>query len=295
MASLHSKVALVSGVSSGIGQSIARALVRSGFRVFGTSRNAGGIEGVSGVDLLPLDVGADESVRSCVQTVLARAGRIDCLVNNAGYVLGGAAEEVSIEEAKRQFETNFFGVMRMVKAVLPAMRLQQRGRIINISSLAGLVAAPPFWGVYAASKWALEAYSEHLRREVKPFGIGVSVVEPGSIKTNLTRNQSVAAAPIRDYDPWRERAFAAARRFEGNAPDPSVVADCVLRIVEARAPRLRYRVGAEATWVPRLHRIVPAAVFEKLIKRLFDIDIATTSSRRGASDRGDRPQETGRA
>jgi NAD(P)-dependent dehydrogenase (short-subunit alcohol dehydrogenase family) len=226
-----------------------------------------------GVEILPLDVCLDTSVKACVDAVFAQAERLDILINNSGYVLGGAIEEVSIEEAKAQLETNFFGVMRMVKAVLPVMRQQQRGLIINISSLAGLLSAPPFWGIYSASKYALEAYTEHLWREAKPFKVRVSLVEPGSIKTNLTRNQQNAAEPISDYDVWRERAFKACRQYEEKAPDPTLVASCVVRIIESKSPKLRNRVGKQATWVPRLRLILSEARFEKVIRNVFHLDV----------------------
>lgn len=267
------KVALITGVSSGIGQSIARQLAQKGFAVFGTSRNPQGVEPMPGVEVLPLDVCLDTSVKACVDAVFAQAERLDILINNSGYVLGGAIEEASIEEAKAQFETNFFGVMRMVKAVLPVMRQQRSGQIINISSLAGLISAPPFWGIYSASKYALEAYTEHLWREVKPFNVRVSLVEPGAIKTYLTRNQQNAAEPISDYEPWRERAFEASRQYEEKAPDPALVADCVVRIIESKLPKLRNRVGKQATWVPRFRKISSEARFEKVIRNVFHLDV----------------------
>jgi NAD(P)-dependent dehydrogenase (short-subunit alcohol dehydrogenase family) len=267
------KVALITGVSSGIGQGVARQLGQKGFAVFGTSRNPRGVEPMPGVEVLPLDVCLDTSVKACVDAVFAQAERLDILINNSGYVLGGAIEEVSIEEAKAQFETNFFGAMRMVKAVLPMMRQQRSGQIINISSLAGLISAPPFWGIYSASKYALEAYTEHLWREVKPFNVRVSLVEPGSIKTHLTRNQQNAAEPISDYEPWRERAFEASRQYEEKAPDPALVADCVVRIIESKSPKLRNRVGKQATWVPRLRKISSEARFEKVIRNVFHLDV----------------------
>ena len=161
------KVVLITGASSGIGQSIARLLAQKGFTVFGASRNPDAVEHVPAVEVLPLDVRSDESVKACVDAVLARAGRLDILVNNAGYMLAGAVEEVTIEEARAQFETNFFGAMRTVKAALPIMRQRRSGTIINISSLAGPVPGPPFCGMYSASKFALEAYTEHQWCEVR--------------------------------------------------------------------------------------------------------------------------------
>jgi short-subunit dehydrogenase len=152
------KVALVTGASSGIGAAVGQLLHQKGFLVFGTSRNAKPVS-PNEFPMLRLDVNSDDSVRECVTEIQARAGRVDVLVNNAGYALSGAAEETSVEEAKEQFETNFFGVVRMVKAVLPAMRAAQAGRIINIGSLAGLMAIP-YNSFYCGTKFALEAYSE---------------------------------------------------------------------------------------------------------------------------------------
>src|SRR5262245_58411020 len=164
------KVVLITGASSGVGHTTARLLSQSGYRVFGTSRNPGGAEATPGVATLALDVCSDDSVAACVKAVVADAGRIDVLVNNAAYELAGAAEETTIDEAKAQFETNFFGVVRMVKAVLPSMRRQKHGRIVNVSSLSG-VSSIPFMGMYSASKFALEGFSEALQLEVSPFNI----------------------------------------------------------------------------------------------------------------------------
>ena len=269
---MSESVALITGVSSGIGQSVARQLAQKGFAVFGTSRKPQDIKPMPGVDVLTLDVDVDASVKACVEAVVAQKKRLDILVNNAGYVLGGAVEEVSIEEAKAQFETNFFGVMRMVKAVLPLMRQQRSGHIINISSLAGLVAAPPFWGLYSASKYALEAYTEHLRREVKPFNVRVSLVEPGPIKTRLTRNQQNAAESMGDYEARRARVFELSRQAEAKAPEPALVATCVVKLIESKAPKLRNRVGREAVWIPRLHKLLPEARFEQVISNIFHLD-----------------------
>src|SRR3989475_13223457 len=171
------KVALVTGVSSGIGRATATLLSGRGFRVFGTMRKPSEINGpLEGVELVRLDVRDEESVRSCVQAVLEQAGRIDALVNNAGYTLIGSLEETSIEEAKQLFETNFFGVLRMSQAVLPIMRGQRYGRIANVSLVVGFLPAK-YQGIYGESKHALENYSESLDQEVRQFGIRVLVIE----------------------------------------------------------------------------------------------------------------------
>ena len=157
------RVVLITGASSGVGRATARLLAERGFTVFGTSRNPSSADGIPGVEMLPLDVHGDDSVRACVEAVVNRSGRLDVVINNAGYELAGALEELSSEEARAQFETNFSGVVRMVTAVLPQMRQQRRGHIINVGSLTGLTAIP-FLGIYSASKFALEGYTARLRR-----------------------------------------------------------------------------------------------------------------------------------
>jgi len=178
------KVVLITGASSGNGQATAQLLAERGHRVFGTSRNPVSAKRPSDYKLLTLDVCSEDSVKACVESVLKQADGIDVLVNNAGYELGGALEEISLDEAQAQFETNFFGVVRMVRAILPTMRQQKHGQIINISSLAGIVAVP-FLGMYSASKFALEGYAEALRHEAKPFNIQVSLIEAGFLNTPL--------------------------------------------------------------------------------------------------------------
>jgi NAD(P)-dependent dehydrogenase (short-subunit alcohol dehydrogenase family) len=266
------KVVLITGASSGIGQATARLLAQRGFTVFGTSRNPSGVEAMPGVEMLSLDVRLDESVNACVDAVLKRAGRLDTLVNSAGYALAGAIEEAMLEEAKAQFETNFFGVARMVKTVLPIMRRQGSGQIINISSVTGL-AALPFGGFYSASKFALEGYTEALRHEVKPFHIRVSLVEPGYIKTRLRRNQQFATDRITDYDPWRKGSSGAGRQWEEKLPEPTLVAECVLRIIESKSPKLHHRVGKESAQAFWLRRFLPESLFEQGTRRLLHLDV----------------------
>jgi NAD(P)-dependent dehydrogenase (short-subunit alcohol dehydrogenase family) len=262
---------LITGASSGIGQATAQLLARRGYTVFGASRNSARLEQNSNLTMLPLDVRSDESIRKCVNHIIEQTGRLDVLINNAGYELAGAIEETSIEEAESQFETNLFGVMRMVKTLLPLMRQQRSGQIINIGSVAGLVPVP-FLGAYSASKFALEGYTEILRHEVKPLNIRVSLVEPGFIKTNLARNRQYAAHRIRDYDPWRQRTYDAIRQYEEKSPEPTLVAECVLRIIESKSPKLRYRVGRDAITNTRLRRFLPEVLFERGVRDYFQLD-----------------------
>jgi NAD(P)-dependent dehydrogenase (short-subunit alcohol dehydrogenase family) len=264
------RVALITGASSGVGQSAARLLSQRGYRVFGTSRNPPAVNPMPEVEMLSLDVRADDSARACVDAVLTRSGHIEVLINNAGYELAGALEELSPEEARAQFETNFFGVVRMVGAVLPLMRRQKQGRIINVSSLSG-VSAIPFLGVYSASKFALEGYTEALRHEVKPFNIHVSLVEPGFLKTPMMNHREQAANRVAEYDPWRQRALDAIRGHEEKGPGPEAVAETLLQIVSSEAPRLRYLVGGQAKTVARLRRFLPAGMYESGVRRTFSI------------------------
>jgi short-subunit dehydrogenase len=258
-----SQTVLVTGASSGIGQATARLLAERGFNVFGTARKPE-------PPLVALDVRSDDSVRNCVQHVLSQTGRIDVLVNNAGYSLMGAAEETSIDEAKAQLETNFFGVVRMVNAVLPAMRKAGAGKIINIGSLAGITAIP-FGAFYTASKFALEGYTEALWHELRPLGINVTLIEPGFVHTPIGGSTQIAAAPLAPYDGVRQRATAALGRHVEHGIAPDAVAKTVLRVVQSRSPSLRYRVGTDAAWFPRLKSVLPWALFAVGVRRTFAV------------------------
>jgi NAD(P)-dependent dehydrogenase (short-subunit alcohol dehydrogenase family) len=264
----HSKVILVTGASSGIGAAIAKRLVEDGHTVYGTGRKASGTRR-NGVEMLSLDVCSDSSVTDCVDHVIELRGRIDVLVNNAGFLLAGAIEEATLEQAKAQFETNFFGMARMVKAVLPHMRGNGGGKIITISSLAGIVPVP-FWGYYNASKFAVEGFTETLRHELKPFGIKVSMVEPGAIKTPLY-GQPVAS-PMAEYSPWRDRALKTMKGFEDKAPGPEVVGAVVSKLVRSKNPPLRKRITREATVFPLLRWMLPAGAFEAGLRSGFNLD-----------------------
>jgi NAD(P)-dependent dehydrogenase (short-subunit alcohol dehydrogenase family) len=264
------RVVLITGASSGVGQSTARLLSQRGYTVFGTSRHSTLTESAPAVEMVPLDVRSDESVRACVEAVVNRSGRLDVLINNAGYELAGALEELSSEEARAQFETNFFGVVRMVDAVLPLMRRQKSGHIINVSSLSGL-SAIPFLGIYSASKFALEGYTEALRHEVKPFTVHVSLTEAGFLKTPMMNHRQLGANRIAEYEPWRQRALNAIRAHEEKGPGPEVVAETLLEIVSSRNPRLRYLIGSQAKTVARVRRFLPAGMYEDGVRRTFAI------------------------
>ncbi|MDX1663453.1 MAG: SDR family NAD(P)-dependent oxidoreductase [Candidatus Promineifilaceae bacterium] len=246
-------IALVTGASSGLGQETALALARAGYQVFGTSRQPHPHPSEA-VEMVALDVRDDRSVAACIETVLAGARRIDLLVNNAGILIVAPAEETSDEAARNLFETNFWGVVRITNAVLPSMRAQRSGRIVNISSLAGLMAGPGE-AFYCASKYALEAYTEALFYELAPFGIHVSLVEPGFFRSALFPEATEGTIP--DYDALRRQSQRFMRRSIEAGSDPAVVGRQIARIAQQRAPRLRYPVGLDAILFPRVAALLP--------------------------------------
>jgi short-subunit dehydrogenase len=266
----ENRVVLITGTSSGFGRETARLLLGRGFKVYGTSRNPSAKPQEPGVGMLALDVDSDDSVESGVKDLLDETGRLDVLVNNAGYVLTGGAEETSIVEAKAQFETDFFGPVRLTKAVLPTMRKQVSGQIINISSLAAVLPVP-FEGYYAAAKAALLAWSEALRHEVKSFRIKVSVIEPGFFKTNLGNTRKITKYTIRDYDELRQRATATLDDDFENGADPRIVGETVLRIIRSKNPKLEYAVGREKRYKTLKH-IMPQSIMENGVRRHWKLD-----------------------
>ena len=261
---------LIIGASSGIGRATASLLKREGFNVFGTARRPDAV-GPQEFPMLPLEVRSDDSVKTCFDSLFSKVDRLDVLVANAGYALTGAAEETTLAEAKAQFETNFFGTVRVVNAALPAMRTARAGKIILIGSLAGLVATP-FSAFYSATKYALEGYAEALWHELRPFGIKVTLVEPGFVRTPLGEASQVAASPLPVYADFAKRAVRAFDGAVSRGIAPERVAERVLGIVQSPKPRLRYRVGADATWLPRLKNVAPWRVFAAGVRRTFALD-----------------------
>src|SRR6266550_1680356 len=243
MMTTNRPVALVTGSSSGIGKAAAIALAEAGFEVAGTSRNTAKVATVDGVRFLDLDVASDASVHAAVGQVIERSGRIDVLVNNAGVGAAGAAEESSVAQDQRVFDINFFGLIRMTKAVLPHMRAQGRGRIINISSVLGLVPAP-YTASYAATKLAIEGYSESMDHELREHGVRVLLVEPAYTRTGFDANALQADAPLPIYAARRQafdRVIASA--MEGG-DDPATVARSIVAAATDPRPKLRYTAGS---------------------------------------------------
>lgn len=261
-----SKVVLLTGASRGIGRATGELLAQNGYRVFGTSRNPSG--DIGGMKMLPLDVTDDESVMNCVNTVLDDAGTIDVLINNAGISVWGSIEETSLDEARRIYETNVFGVMRTCQAVLATMRKNRSGLIINVSSLAGIVGTP-FLSVYASSKHAVEGYTESLRFEVKDFGICAVTVQPDNIKTDIEEPQT--ANRIDDYTTIRDRAHEVYSKSMQNAPSPDIVAKAILKIVKSSNPTMRYPVG-EHWYFPMVKRFLPPFLVEYFTRDEFKMN-----------------------
>ena len=258
-------VAIVTGASGGIGQETARALQAAGYRVFGTYRRPPAAQ-VSGIEYLACDVTSDESVQTAVGQVLETAGRIDLLVNNAGVGLVGGAEESSLEQAKSLFDVNLFGLIRMTKAVLPAMRQRGAGRIVNISSVMGLIPAP-FMALYAASKHAVEGYSESLDHEIRSAGIRVVLVEPAYTRTAFEGNVYRADQQLEVYRSARANAEGVLRDEMKSADTPELVADAVLKAATEANPNRRYAAGRMARQVSLLRRFVPESAFDKSLRK----------------------------
>ncbi|GGL39779.1 MULTISPECIES: oxidoreductase [Caulobacter] len=260
------QVALVTGASSGIGKATAIALAAAGFQVIGTGRDTARLTAPAGVTYLDLDVTSDASVASAVQQVIDRFGRIDVLVNNAGVGATGAAEEFSIAQAQGVFDINVYGVIRMTKAVLPHMRAQGRGRIINVSSLSGFVPSP-FMALYVSTKHAVEGYSQSLDHEVREHGVRVLLVEPGPINTPFAGHSVVADTPLPLYAAGRRNYDELLEQNLRSGDDPAVVAKVIVAAATDRNPKLRRTAGATARTISAVHRLAPARTFDRVIRK----------------------------
>jgi NAD(P)-dependent dehydrogenase (short-subunit alcohol dehydrogenase family) len=259
-------VALVTGASSGIGEAAAGALVAAGYEVIGTSRDTSRVAARDGVTFLDLDVASDDSVAAAVDNVIAQFGRIDLLVNNAGMAAGGAAEESSIAQDQRLFDVNVIGVMRTTKAVLPHMRTQGGGRILNISSIVGLIPAP-YLAAYSATKHAIEGYSESLDHEVRQYGIRVLLIEPGWTDTGIEANRARPDNPLPTYERQSQIAVQIMTSEVNDGDDPATVAKVVVTAATAANPKLRYTAGSMAGRVSTLRRLVPARAFDRSLRK----------------------------
>ncbi|MGF6507780.1 oxidoreductase [Paraburkholderia sp. 32] len=265
----NSTVVVVTGVSSGIGRAAAEKFARRGCRVFGTVRSIAKAAPIPGVELVEMDVRDDASVQAGIQSVIDRARRIDVLVNNAGTSMIGAVEETSTAEASSLFDTNVFSILRTTQAVLPHMRAQRGGRIVNVSSVLGFLPAP-YMGLYSASKHAVEGLTETLDHEVRQFGIRVTLVEPSFTRTNLDVNASQASSKIAAYD--RERALASSATVNSvkGGPAPDGVAKT---IVEAALGswRMRRTPAGEASLLSKLRRFMPSRPVDSSLRKTFGL------------------------
>lgn len=258
-------IAIVTGASTGIGRITAEALAREGYRVFGTSRKVRD-GGPVGVEMVACDVTDQQSVDRLVAHVLAEAGQIDLVVNNAGLGLVGAAEESSVQQAQALFDVNFFGVMRVTNAVLPHMRQRRSGRIINLSSALGLIPAP-YLAHYAATKHAVEGYSQSIDHELREFGIRVLLIEPAYTRTDMESNSLEADTPLPLYAATRAKMFALNAEMLATGDDPAVVAQAIIRAASEASPQLRYPAGKAAKQISLLRRLVPAKMFDKSLRK----------------------------
>lgn len=271
---MSKKVVLVTGASSGVGFNAAIELKEKGFIVYGAARRTEKLKELEsmGIRTIKLDVTNDESMTKCVEQIVKNEGRIDVLVNNAGYGSYGAIEDVTMEEARRQLEVNVFGLARMTQLVLPHMRKQHFGRIINISSVGGKVHTA-FGGWYHATKFAVEGLSDCLRMEVKEFGIDVVLVEPGGIKTewgiiaaeNLKKSSSKGAYAKSAL----KSAESSIQMYNGDRlTDPKVIANTITKAATVKKPKTRYLVGFAAKPILFLRRVLSDRMFDKIIQRI---------------------------
>lgn len=283
---MDSPVALVTGCSTGIGRATATRLARAGYEVVATARQPEQLEGIGPAMALHLDVVDEASIKTAVQTVVERYGKIDVLVNNAGYAIRGAVEELDIDAVKRMFDVNVNGIIRMVREVVPSMRARGAGQIVNIGSIGGKLASPAN-GSYTATKHAVEALSDAMRWELAPFGIKVILIEPGEIKTSfaetaLRGSSSVVARQGTPYARLYARLTKVTASQRIHEKDPELVASAVLAALRAKRPRARYEVCVSAS--TRLAVALPDRAKDALMRRLFDIGPSVGTSKADQAD-----------
>ena len=270
------KVALVTGSSSGIGFETSLALARNGYHTFATMRNLGKDEKIKqiiekedlSIEILELDVDSEESVNRAIKTVSEKKGRIDVLVNNAGYGMWGTVEDVSIDEFKEQFETNFFSIIRLIQKVAPIMRKQGSGNIVNISSVAGRIGFPVS-PAYISSKFALEGLSESLRFELMPFGINVIIIEPGVIKTNFFDSMKLSEKSQQDstYKEITDKVISGVKMMAEMGTHPKEVANVVIKTLGEEKPLPRYVIGNDAMMFLEAKKMKTDIEFENYLKK----------------------------
>jgi NADP-dependent 3-hydroxy acid dehydrogenase YdfG len=271
------KVALVTGASSGIGEATARQLAAAGFTVYAAARRTERLQKLTaaGIHPIAMDVTDDASMQAGVKAILTEQGRIDVLVNNAGYGSYGALEDVPMEEARAQMEVNVFGAARLTQLVLPAMRAQRSGTIVNVTSMGGKITTP-LGAWYHATKFALEAISDCLRMEVAPFGINVVVIEPGGIRTEWSRIAADKVRAVSSSGPYAPQGNAVASSLTSDSTrrrssPPELIGKTITKAVTTRRPRTRYAVGYGARPMIFLHGLLPDRTFDAFIRRATSI------------------------
>jgi short-subunit dehydrogenase len=275
---IYGDVVLITGASSGIGRALAYSLSSKGFKVYGTSRKAAlefendvatTYEAGGFFKMLQLDVCCEESVRNTINYIKDREGRIDILINNAGFGIAGSVEDTSPLEALSQMDTNFFGTHRMCRGVLPIMRGQGKGLIINISSVAGLISIP-YQSMYSASKYAIEALTEAMRLELKPFGIKVSMVEPGDTKTNFTDKRIYSKDSANSvYKDYFKKSISTMEKDERNGPGPQKIVDAVIKIINSKNPPIRVIPGLSYKVITLLKKLLPSRLVEFVLGKIY--------------------------
>jgi NAD(P)-dependent dehydrogenase (short-subunit alcohol dehydrogenase family) len=265
------KVVFITGASTGIGKETAKLFQSKNWKVAATMRSPEKDEDLSKIvdlSVIKLDVTDVDSIRSAIGVALEKFGRIDAVVNNAGYAVAGPFEAATEEQIKREFDVNVFGLMNVIREILPYFREQKRGTIVNIASLGGRTAFP-FYSLYNSAKWAVEGFSEALQYELEPFGIRVKLIEPGPIKTDFyTRSEDIARKDeLHDYDHYFGKAHASMKRSGESAPEGTVVAQTIYDAVTDSSKRLRYGVNTKGLLTAKA--ILPEAAFRKLVKTIF--------------------------
>ena len=270
-----SQVILLTGASSGIGYDTAKNLAAAGHTVYGAARRLEKLEELRPFGIIPLqlDITDEDSIKKAVETIITEQGRIDALVNNAGYGSYGAIEDVTLDEARNQFEVNLFGLARLTQLVLPHMRAQRSGRIINVSSMGGRLTT--FMGaLYHATKYALEAFSDALRMETSDFGIQVSIIEPGGIKTDwglIAADKLEESAKGGAYESIARKTAENMRRLYSSESlsDPAIISKAITHAIEAKKPKTRYLIGFMAKPAVLMHTVLPDRTFDTIIRRFM--------------------------
>ncbi len=263
---------LVTGASSGFGLLIASKLHEGGYRVIGTSRNPEKYKTKLPFKLLQLDISDDNSIESFGEQLFSQISQLDVLINNAGYLLAGLAEETPVELGKQQFETNFWGTVKLTKELLPYFRKQKQGKIIITGSFLGLIGYPNV-SYYSASKHALEGYFKSLRFELNQFNIKVSMIEPTFFKTNIGENAIVSHEEIPEYDTFRQKIDAYTSHAMGSAPGPDAVVDTVVKIVNEKNPKFSYPIGKGTSLILTLQRFAYNALESTILKSVNKMKI----------------------